>query len=381
MVLQNAWIDGKPASTQEAVSAAAELIGRSRLPLVTGLSTDIAGIKAAVALAQIAGGAIDHAASKGIYPLISAMRDSGMMLAAPSEIRRRADRVLVIGDDAFEDAPDMPDYLFYETPDLGEATRGVERQVLWLGAGDDMPDLPESVALHGIDCAGDDLLDALSAIRAEMAGHQHGAGPLPAPTVQFVAEWLKDAAFGCAIFAPAGLDSLTIEMLAGLVFDLNAETRFTSLPMLRSDQAFAAAQATTWATGFPLRSGFGRGYPDHDPHLYRGERLIADGEADLAVHVAALDGQDEIEPGWSGAVPVVALCGEATDWSHPPKIAFAVATAGRDHDSVLYDNRFGGFVPVAPSQTGEDAGGRMTAAAVLAAIAAHLGQTTTEAAA
>ena len=61
MVLQNAWIDGKPASTQEAVSAAAELIGRSRLPLVTGLSTDIAGIKAAVALAQIAGGAIDHA--------------------------------------------------------------------------------------------------------------------------------------------------------------------------------------------------------------------------------------------------------------------------------------------------------------------------------
>jgi len=96
MVLQNAWIDGKPASTQEAVSAAAELIGRSRLPLVTGLSTDIAGIKAAVALAQIAGGAIDHAASKGIYPLISAMRDSGMMLAAPSEIRRRADRVLVV---------------------------------------------------------------------------------------------------------------------------------------------------------------------------------------------------------------------------------------------------------------------------------------------
>ncbi|WP_024349736.1 MULTISPECIES: hypothetical protein [Aurantimonas] len=361
------------------MSAAAELIGRSRLPLVTGLSTDVAGIKAAVALAQIAGGAIDHAASNGIYPLISAMRDSGMMLAAPSEIRRRADRVLVVGDDAFEDAPDMPDYLFYETPDLGEATRGVERQVLWLGAGDDMPDLPESVALHGIDCAGDDLLDALSAIRAELAGHQHGAGPLPAPTVQFVAEWLKEAAFGCAIFAPANLDSLTIEMLAGLVFDLNAETRFTSLPMLRADQAFAAAQATTWTTGFPLRSGFGRGYPDHDPHLYRGERLIADGEADLAVHVAALDGQDEIEPEWSATVPVVALCGEATDWSHPPKIAFAVATAGRDHDSVLYDNRFGGFVPVAASQAGEDAGGRMTAAAVLAAIAAHLGQTTTEA--
>ena len=381
MVLQNAWIDGKPASTQEAVSAAAELIGRSRLPLVTGLSTDIAGIKAAVALARIAGGAIDHAASKGIYPLISAMRDSGMMLAAPSEIRRRADRVLVVGDDAFEDAPDMPDYLFDETPDLGEATRGVERQVLWLGAGDDMPDLPESVALRGIDCAGVDLLDALSAIRAELAGHQHGAGPLPAPTVQFVAEWLKEAAFGCAIFAPASLDSLTIEMLAGLVFDLNAETRFTSLPMLRSDQAFAAAQAATWTTGFPLRSGFGRGYPDHDPHLYRGERLIADGEADLVVHVAALDGQDEIEPEWSGRVPVVVLCGEATDWNHPPKIAFAVATAGRDHDSVLYDNRFGGFVPVAASQSDEDAGGRMTAAAVLSAIAAHLGQATTEAAA
>ncbi|MEF2552115.1 hypothetical protein VQ042_12195 [Aurantimonas sp. A2-1-M11] len=351
------------------------------MPLVTGLATDMAGLKAAVALARIAGGAIDHAASDAIYPLISAMRDSGMMLAAPSEVRRRADRVLVIGDDAFADAPDMPDYLFAEAPDLGLRTRGAERQILWLGAGDDMPDLPETVALHGIDCPQDGLLDALSTIRAEIAGHRSGKGPLPAETVRFVAEWLQEAAFGCAIFAPASLDSLTVEMLAGLVFDLNAETRFTSLPMLRADQAFAAVQATTWSTGFPLRSGFGRGYADHDPRLFRGDRLIASGEADLAVHVEALAGADAIEPAWFGDVPVIALTGGEEEWAHPPTIAFTIATAGRDHHGVLYDARFGSFVPVDATATGEASGERPTAAAVLAAIAAHLGQNTAGAAA
>lgn len=355
---------------EEAVRATADLIARSRFPVVTGLATDFAGINAAITLCRVAGGAIDHAASKDIYPLMSALRDGGMMLGAPAEIRRRADRVLIVGPDAFDRAPDLPQFLFSNGPDLGGRTKGSGRQALWLGAPSDAPTLPNAVAVEPVDCPADRIVDALAMIRAALAGHRFGDGPLSTERVGDIAAWLKGAAFGCAIFSPAAMDGLGVEMLAGLVFDLNAETRFTSLPVFGPEQAYAAAIATTWSTGFPLRTSFARGFPDHDPQLFAAGRLVASGEADLAIHVAALDGTNAAEPEWAGRVPVIAVTGPGDAWTHAPEIGFEVALAGRDHDGVLFDGRFGGFVPV-PASAGSSA---PPASDILAAIAAALGE-------
>lgn len=355
---------------EEAVRAAANLISRSRLPLITGLTTDLAGMQAAIALCRIAGGVIDHAGSSDIYPLISALRDGGMMLGAPAEIRRRADRVLIVGPDAFDPAPDLPQFLFSNRPDLGKRTGGAERQALWLGAPSDGSTLPNAVVVEPIDCPADRIVDGLAMIRAALARHRFGDGPLSAEHAHDIAAWLREAGFGCAIFSPAAMDGLGLEMLAGLVLDLNAETRFTSLPVFGRDQAYAAAMATTWSTGFPLRTSFARGFPDHDPQLFEAGRLLASGEADLAIHVAALDGTGIAEPEWAGRVPAIAVTAPGDAWTSTPAIGFEVAMAGRDHDGVLFDGTFGSFVPV-PASAENDA---PPAAAILAAIAAALGE-------
>lgn len=361
-------------SEPEAVAAAAALIGGSRLPVVTGLATDVAGVRAALGLARIAGAAIDHQASAAIYPAITAIRDSGMMIGAQAEIRRRADRVLIVGADAFAQSPDLPEFLFSHEPDLGKETRG-KRQILWLGAGGG----PEfsAASIERVDCPADGIADALAMIRAATAGHRFGEGPISDAQAEAIAAFAKQAAFGCAIFAVAGMDELAIEMLSGLVFDLNAETRFTSLPLFGPDQAFGAALAATWTTGFPLRVGFGRGFPDHDPDLYEAGQLIASGEADLAIHVSGLAGAALPEPDWSGRLPVIAIGETSGTWANPPKIRFDAAIAGRDHDGVLYDERFGSFVPFAATATAT----LPRAADLLSAIAAALGDATTGAAA
>lgn len=373
-VLNHAWIDGQPVSEAEAVSAAAALIGGSRLPVVTGLATDIAGVRAALSLARIAGAAIDHQGSTSIYSAIAAIRDSGMMIGAPGEIRRRADRVLIVGD-AFAQSPDLPGFLFGQAPDLGVETRG-ERRILWLGAPEAGTDLPGASVEH-FACPADGIADALAMIRAAVAGHRFGEGAIAGEQAEAIAAWAKGAGFGCAIFAVAGMDELAIEMLSGLVFDLNAETRFTSLPLFGPGQAFGAALAATWTTGFPLRVAFGRGFPDHDPDLHEAAHLIASGEADLAIYVSGLAEAASPEPDWSGRVPVIAIGEGASAWTNPPRIRFDAATAGRDHDGVLHDERFGSFVPFAATQ----AGTLPRAADVLSAIAAALGDATTGAAA
>ena len=79
----------------------------------------------------------------------------------------------------------------------------------------------------------------------------------------------------------------TIEMLFGLIDDLNAHTRFTGLPLAPGDNAAGVMQACGWMTGFPMRTGFGRGYPEHDPWRFDATRLVESGEADCALWISA----------------------------------------------------------------------------------------------
>ena len=355
---------------------AAELIRGARLPVVAGLATDIGGVGAAVRLARACGGIVDHRASRDIYPLISAIRDLGMMLGAAPEVRRRADRILAVGPDAFAGAADLPRRLFAEAPDLGEATRGSERKLLWLAPPAEVPPLPNAISLETVDCASERLGDAIATIRAALAGRRFGEGPLPAERVREAADWLKAARFGCAIFDAGSIDTLDIEMLAGLVADLNAETRFTSLPRLAADAAYGAAIAATWSTGFPLRVGFGRSAPEHDAHLYEASRLVASGEADLVIDVGdGAEAKGDGSPRFS--VPTIRIAAEAATDAASAKVAFATGVAGRDHDSVLYDGYFGSFV-AAPATARSDL---PSAARILDEIAAAVGGTALGAAA
>ena len=45
-----AWIDGRPASLDEAAVEAARLLAQSNQPLIAGLGSDIEGARAAIAL-------------------------------------------------------------------------------------------------------------------------------------------------------------------------------------------------------------------------------------------------------------------------------------------------------------------------------------------
>lgn len=367
--MSTAWIDGEAVSTERAISAAVELLNAARLPIVTGLQTDMAGIKAAIRLAIGVGGVVDHSQSADIYPMIETLRDAGMMLGAPSEMRRRADRVLIVGADAFAASPDLPGYLFSEGPDLGARTRGEIRRAIWLGGPKVAPGLPNALSVETVPCATADLVDALAMLRAAIAGRRFGEGPVPAETAGSLAGLLKGAGFGCAIFSPRTLGAIGVEMLSGLVADLNAETRFTCLPVFAAGQAYAAAQAATWMTGTPLRTSFARGVPEHDPELFEAGRLATSREADCAVFVSGLVDVPVAEPGWSDALPLIAVTKHASGWKRPPKVGFEIAEAGAGEDTILFDERYGSFVPVEGKRA---RGGEETAAGILDAIAGAL---------
>ncbi|BDA86306.1 tungsten-containing formylmethanofuran dehydrogenase subunit B [Aureimonas sp. SA4125] len=363
-----AWISGTEVPEHEAVAEAARLIAASRLPLVTGLAVDVAGVKAALALARQAGGVIDHAGSDILYRNLDVLRSAGMFVAAPAEMRRRADRFLVVGAEVAAQSPDFLTFVLGGNGTSGEPGESRGRKVVWLGgpAGAVLPTV--GIDAETIACAGPDLAQGVAMIRAALGGRRFATGPIDTAAAASVPAFLAEARFACVVWSAASLDALGAEMLSGLVADLNLTTRASSLALGGAGQAFGAAQIATAVSGFPLRSRFAGGVAVHDPFAYDGRRLIASGECDLVLHVDALAGGSA--PVDAGTLPVIAIAGANAAFAGTPAVAFEVGLAGRDHAGALYDDMAATFVPVdGPAADGP--GG--SAAAILLAITAALG--------
>ena len=323
-----AFIDGRPVALAAAVAHAGKLLGEARFPLVAGLGTDIDGARAAIALAERLRGAFDHMHSGAIFNTLDVLRETGMMLTTPGEVRVRADTILLVGPGLAGEWPEIWQRLsLHVPPPLGEAR---ERRVIWLAPG--TAQAPEGLAMERIDCQASALPAALAALRARMAGRAIGPTPVPVETLNQITAALKSAKIGVAIWTQPDMEALATQMLCGLVFDLNNATRFSGLPIAPGGNATGATLAAGWMTGFPTRTGFGRGYPEHDTWRFETARLIDSGEADAAMWI---DAMGDATPDWN--VPLVALTTAEARFAQPPAVQIHVGRPGVDHDGVLHD--------------------------------------------
>ena len=93
----------------------------------------------------------------------------------------------------------------------------------------------------------------LAALRARVKGRPvaTSAISIPLPALDALADVVKGARFGVAVWTAASLGALEIEMLNGLVRDLNETTRFSTLPLAAADNAVGVLAACGWMTGLP----------------------------------------------------------------------------------------------------------------------------------
>jgi formylmethanofuran dehydrogenase subunit B len=317
--MDHAWIDGRPVELQAACAEAAQLLQQSRLPVIAGLGTDVAGARAAIALAQRAGAVIDHMHSEALLRDLEVMRDAGMMMTTPSEARLRADVLLLVG--AWLE-------LASTKPDTDEGA------IIWLCPGRGARQGAGSTRkVQAIGRGVDQLPTVLAALRAAVAGRPVGPAPVSAKALSAVAARLKAARFGVALWSAASLDALTIEMLSGLIKDLNVHTRFSGLSFPPGDNASGVQQVSGWMTAFPARTGFGRGFAEHDPWRFDARRLVESGEADCVLWISAYR---PAAPPWRRDVTTIALTGGDADFAHRPRVHVAVGRPAFDHDAIDY---------------------------------------------
>jgi len=303
---------------------------------------------------------------------LDVMRETGVMLPTPLEAAVRADVVLLIGDTVFEAWPDLEGRLLARPPQPhGE---NIERRLLWLrgstigaAVGDRGQPRSPTAATGALPADAKIFASGVGVDRlAFLAGLRAGAKSRQivglTEDVDAIAAILREAKFGVAIWSAAELEPLAIEAINGLVRDLNETTRFSTLPLAVGDNGAGVQAVCGWATGFPLRTGFARGRPEHDPWRYDSQRLAAAGEVDCSIWVSAFEG---------GAAPAaavdVALCEPGV--AATARVRIDVARPGVDHDAIVYDARVGGLI----ARSASAPAAKPTVAATLAAIRAKLG--------
>ncbi len=335
-------ISGRDVPLRAAIVEAARLIASSRRPHIAGLGTDVAGAKAAIALAQRIGGSIDHQHGGALLRDLDAMREYGVMQTTPGEARLRADVVFLVGG-GLADAGLWDIWPNLSAPPSAIGAASAKRRCAYLCADAvEGQSFSAAAAAKGVtidvSLSGGALSQQVAALRARVNRRPVALAPAPTRRLDELAGILLSAHYGVCVWSARHIHALTIEMLCGLIKDLNAATRFTSLPLQPGDNAAGAQLVAGGMTGLPLRTGFGRGFAEHDPQRFATKRLMASGEADCAIWISAYGGA---APHWGGSAPVIALCHQATTFEHPPAVAIRVGCPGVDHASVDYFHYMG----------------------------------------
>ncbi len=276
---------------------------------------------------------------------LDCLRETGIMLTTPGEARVRADVVLLVGDGLPEAWPALNERLL--CPPARSDGVDVARRIVWLAPRGDAKipgfDGDIDVVVTGL---GATLAAYLAALRARVKGRPVAKTQLPSSTLDALAATLKDARFGVAVWTAASLGALEIEMLHGLVRDLNETTRFSTLPLAEPDNSAGVLAACGWTTGFPMRTGFGAGFPIHDPWRFDAERLVASGETDCVLWISAFEASP---PAWRSAVNFIALCERGTQFAEAPNVRITVGRPGVDHDAVMHSSDVGTLVAATAS--------------------------------
>jgi len=350
-----AWIGSREALVERAVEHAAALLYSSRCP-VFSFDTDIHGTRAAIALAERVGAAYDHIDGAALARETALFTNKGGMTIAPGEARRRADVVVIVGE-----LPEIHRGFVAEladtVPDLS-ATNA--REFFLIGNGKTQaPPLGGRATL--LSCGDAGLNAALAALRAQCAGRQVAA---PVSNFGRFADALASARFPVFLFSGDAAEELALEMLQGLIADLNRKSRASGLHLSASESGWGSTLASTWMTGFPLRTGFARGFPEFDPWRFDVARMIAAGEADFHLWISAWADRPLVR---KNGTKLIALAKTAKPIAGAA-VTIVTGEAGIDHAAVIYSGRTGGLASIEAQAASEFP----SAATVIRSIAEHV---------
>jgi len=266
-------IAGRPVTMPQAVVRIAELIRSAKQPLIAGLSTDLAGFRAAYQLAEKTNTTLAHMNATAIWRNVKVLQSTGWQTTTLTEVKNRADVIVCVGTDVVTHNP-----RFFERIVWAKDAMFVEaqaRDIIYLG-GEGL-EITAGVSPQGklpkvLPCAPAQLPEVTATLHALVAGKALKAKAVAGIAVAdllAVAEKLKQAQYAVLIWIAKDLDfphaELTIQQITQTVVVLNETTRAGALTLGGSDGDTTVNYAHTWLSGLAIHE---QALPAHDALIW-----------------------------------------------------------------------------------------------------------------
>jgi formylmethanofuran dehydrogenase subunit B len=335
-------IDGQPASLQQAVAAAAQLLNRSRQSVFGACATDVNGMRALMSLADQTGSIVDNINFNAARRNLLAMQDSGWMNCTLAELKNRCDLLLIVGTDLEGFAPRFFERYVWNAEAMHlPDTR--QRKVIYLGKAPSgsASTSPSGQAAEVLTCSDADLPEVTAVLTALVRRQRVDAaqvGGLAVAQLQAIADRLRAAQYGVVVWGAAALAfehaELTVQNICSIVKEINQQgTRCSGFPLGGREGDQTANQVCGWTTGYPARVSFARGYPEYEPFLLDTQTVLNNGEADTLVWVQAFNTQS-LPPKTSA--PTIVIGRSGMQFEQAPAVYIPIGTPGIDHAGHAY---------------------------------------------
>lgn len=340
-----ALIDGKEATTAEAVEAAAQILAQARYPMIYGLSdTTNEAQRQAVAIADLLGANIGTTTEVCHGPSGIAFQGVGESTATLGEIKNRADLVIYWGGNPAESHPRH--FSRYSVTSKGMFTpNGKKDRTVVLVDVRRTPSAPVADIFIQVKPRRD--FELLWALRALVKGRQvdprvEEITGVSLATMQDLVERMKKCRYGVLFFG-MGLTMtrgrhFNSGALLALATDLNEFTHFVAKPVRGHGNVTGGDNVLSWQTGFPFAVNFSRGYPRFNPGEFTAVDMLVRGEADAMLVIASDPASNFAQPAIETMhrIPVIVLDPKFTHTAKLARVAFTTATYGINTAGTVY---------------------------------------------
>jgi formylmethanofuran dehydrogenase subunit B len=327
---------GRPASLDQAVADAAELLLGARGQVLVYIGPDLTSQaqRQAVALADLLAATVDSTTSATAAEGLLAGQRRGRAGATLGEVRNRADVLLFWGMDPASRYPRfMARYVDPAGTHVPEGRGG--RILIGVGVGSDPA--PRGVDLTLTLDPGEEIA-ALSLMRASVQGDAREQRSPGLTQAMAIADRLAKARYAVLAHDAEPGDEprnpLRVEALIALTQALNGPTRAALISLRAGGNRVGAETVLTWQTGYPFSVDYSRGHPHYDPGERGMGRLAADRfRAGLVVGSPALDGSLS---GTLGRMSTVAIGPRASQAPFATRVAIDTGVAGIHEAGTAY---------------------------------------------
>jgi formylmethanofuran dehydrogenase subunit B len=315
-----ARVDGREASLEEALDAAAAILSAARAPLVYGLGqATCEDQRATVALAEALGATIDPAgpvldgAAGGAFPA------RGASTATLGEVRDRSEVVVIWRADPATSHPRLFERLRLPGPDRALVVVDERRTAT----------AEQATAFIELPASGD--VEALWRLRALAREGAADDSPLGA-----LAAHLRDCRHGAILHHVR--EPLAALAIGAIVRDLTRVAHLVAITLRHEPNAAGAEDVLAWQTGYPSAVSFAAGHPRANPGELSAAALLARGDADAALVVGSdpLDHLPAAAAERLRAIPFVSVDALDTATAQAARVAFTTSAPGIHRAGVVH---------------------------------------------